>query len=94
MIKIVCPNCGAEYLPAEIYYPNDFFGNPTRIEKDSNGKIIYFSGSSMNVQETYNCDFCGRAMKIKADISFKNDVQQVQNHVTTFKKSNLKLDEN
>jgi uncharacterized OB-fold protein len=26
--KIVCPKCGREYLPVEIYYPNSFFGKP------------------------------------------------------------------
>ena len=26
--KIICPKCGREYLPAEIYYPNFFFGRP------------------------------------------------------------------
>ena len=25
---IICPHCGTEYLPAEIYYPKHFFGNP------------------------------------------------------------------
>lgn len=25
---IICPKCGREYLPAEIYYPNEFLGKP------------------------------------------------------------------
>ena len=43
-IIITCPNCGAEYLPAEVYIPDSFLGKPKTVDKDSSGKIIYFSG--------------------------------------------------
>ena len=93
MLKIVCPNCGAEYLPAEIFYPNEFFGKPATIEKTSAGKIQFFTGTTLNTQETYTCDYCKRKMRIKADIDFKAYVQQIDNHVTKFTKSNLFLEE-
>ena len=34
-IVITCPHCGREYLPAEIYVPDAFFGKPSDIEKNT-----------------------------------------------------------
>ena len=43
-ILIKCPHCNAEYLPAEIYYPDEFLGRPTDINKIHNtGKLDYYS---------------------------------------------------
>lgn len=94
MIKIICSNCGAEYLPAEIYYPKEFFGKPANITKNQAGKIEFYSGSNMNLKETYVCDYCKRTMVVKAFINFSTDVPQLDNpHVTKFKTSALTLDE-
>ena len=30
---IICPNCGAEYLPAEIFLPDSFLGRPGVVDK-------------------------------------------------------------
>lgn len=94
MIKITCPNCGAEYLPAEIYYPKDFFGNPSHISKTQQGKIEFHSGTNMDLKETYVCDYCKRTMHIKAFINFSVDVSQLdKTHITKFKTSSLTLEE-
>lgn len=69
--KIVCPKCGREYLPAEIYYPKEFFGTPQNIDKSNNGKIESFEGSSLNIEETYQCDSCNCTFNVVAKISFK-----------------------
>lgn len=69
-ILIQCPNCGAEYLPAEIYLPNSFVGTPKTIDKDSSGKIIYFSGNNMNLIENYCCDYCKKDFKIVCKLNF------------------------
>ena len=51
---IKCPNCGYEYLPAEIYMPNYFLGKPKDINKEHmTGKVLDYMGSSMNLSETY-----------------------------------------
>ena len=31
---IICPNCGAEYLPAEIFLPDSFLGKHKTINKN------------------------------------------------------------
>ena len=41
---IVCPKCGREYLPAEIYLPNSFLGRPHDIYRLTNGKVESFEG--------------------------------------------------
>ena len=68
--KIICPKCGREYLPAEIYYPKEFFGRPQDIDR-IDGKIDSFEGTSMNLEETYQCDSCNCTFNTVAKISFK-----------------------
>ena len=70
---IYCPNCGAEYLPAEIYLPNEFLGKPSHIEKNFEGKIIDFCDNTMNLCETYICDKCDTKFKISARVNFKTE---------------------
>ena len=67
---IVCPHCGREYLPAEIYIPEVFIGQPTDIEREG-GKIDMFDGTDMNTTETYQCDGCGKSFNIEAEVKFK-----------------------
>lgn len=69
--KIVCPKCGREYLPAEIYYPNSFFGRPQDIDRTNDGKIENFTGKSMDLEESYQCDNCGCRFQVSAKVSFK-----------------------
>lgn len=72
-IIITCPNCGAEYLPAEVYIPDSFLGKPKTVDKDSSGKIIYFSGNNMNLLESYCCDYCGKEFKVTCKLNFIAD---------------------
>ena len=44
---IKCPHCGREYLPVEIFYPTSFFGKPTNVYRDEQGKIENISGDDM-----------------------------------------------
>lgn len=72
MIKekvIKCPHCGAEYLPAEIFYP-DILGNPRDITKTSTGEIVGFRGESLNLTETYECDYCYQQFIAKISMNF------------------------
>lgn len=70
-ITITCPGCGYEYLPAEVYYPNHFFGNPTDIDRSPDGKVDIYDGQSMNLVENFTCDHCGITFEVSADIKFK-----------------------
>lgn len=72
-IYITCPNCGRQYLPSEIYYPNSFFGKPEDIDRINGLKIDSFGGTGMNLQEEYECDNCLSKFKVTAKISFKVD---------------------
>ena len=71
LITIDCPVCGHQYLPAEIYIPKRFFGNPSYIERTNTGKIDIFDGTSMDLQEEYICDKCLNKFKVVANVSFK-----------------------
>jgi hypothetical protein len=91
---IICPYCGAEYLPAEIFYPDEFFGNPKNIEKDAVGKIQFYSGQNVKLTESYTCDYCKRKMYVNAEVDFTAQVQPFSNGYTTkFKKTSLFMDE-
>ena len=69
---IECPVCKAQYLPAEIYLPKSFIGNPQNINKDHlTGKIEDFYGQSMDKEEHFICEKCNTPFKIKAKVDFK-----------------------
>lgn len=73
---ITCPKCGKEYLPAEIFIPKAFFGKPEIINRDENGKIISFSGTSLDVCEKYCCDNCDSEFEIVSKISFDSYIDE------------------
>lgn len=68
---IRCPQCNAEYLPAEIYFPDTFLGEPYNIIKDENNNILGFSGDDMITTETYVCDNCGKKFSVDASVTFR-----------------------
>lgn len=69
--KIICPSCGREYLPGEIFIPNYLIGQPKNIERDENGSIVWNNGIEPNAKEYYICDKCKRKFEIKATISYE-----------------------
>ena len=73
---ITCPKCSAEYLPAEIYLPTSFVGNPRYITKDYKGSLLDFSGESMDLKEKYICDKCNTAFKVFAKVNFKTFIDE------------------
>ena len=70
---IICPKCGREYLPAEIFIPDNFFGHPEDIDRSEDGKIEAFDGTSMDLNEEYVCDNCGTTFSIETTIKFKTN---------------------
>ena len=83
--KIICPKCGAQYLPGEIYLPNAFLGQPRNVARDCTGKIVDYSGNSMDLKETYICDKCGCKFGVKAVVQFYTDVKETTNTVQPFR---------
>ena len=91
---IVCPQCGYEYLPAEIYMPNSFLGKPKDITKEHmTGKILDYMGNSMNLTETYICDNCDTKFKVVANLNFNAQKLSDSKYKTKFKKEKLFLKE-
>lgn len=94
---ITCPHCGAEYLPVEIYYPNEFLGKPSDIEK-LNGKVESFLGKSMNLEEIYICDHCLTKFQTTARVTFKTvelaKYDMSKAYVTPLFEEKLTLNEN
>lgn len=76
-ITIKCPHCGYEYLPCEIFYPDDFLGTACDIVRDDNNKIIFFNNDNMNLFEEYTCDGCGKTFKVEAEVKFKAKKEEI-----------------
>lgn len=93
---IKCPYCDAEYLPGEIFLPDEFLGQPTDVEKDYKHQILFNGGKDQNVEETYTCDYCGKQFTVKADINYKVDkvnAVDFSSDYETIKESKLTLKE-
>ena len=73
---IVCPRCGREYLPAEIYIPDSFLGKPEDIQKTRDGKIDSFFGKTMDLKESFECDDCGTKFNVSARVSFRTTIDE------------------
>ena len=68
---ISCPKCGRQYLPGEIFLPNNFLGQPEKIARDEKGNIINFEGIPMDLTaDRYYCS-CGQAFDVEATVTFK-----------------------
>ena len=76
---IKCPKCDYEYLPAEIFVPKNFFGIPFDIERDFSGRILEYSGSSVDLIESYTCDNCNHIFKVNAKIQFNTELDRLEN---------------
>ena len=88
---IKCPVCGYEYLPAEIFMPNEFLGKPKNIMKNVDGKIIGYEGIKMNDTETYKCDNCDSLFEVVSTTNFvsKSLTSKDSEHVTKLTKNKL-----
>lgn len=94
---IKCPHCGAEYLPAEIFYPDYFLGRPSNIEKSATGIITYYDGKNMCLTEEYMCDRCNTTFIAKASVCFNSRKIEEKSfgdsYKTKLKKNDFTLDE-
>lgn len=74
MKYIICPQCGAEYHPAEIFIPDYILGKPKDIIKDENKRIISVNGLEQDLEETYICDKCNTKFKVLTKLDFTTKV--------------------
>jgi DNA-directed RNA polymerase subunit RPC12/RpoP len=92
---IKCPTCGYEYLPAEIFMPNEFLGKPKNIVKDVYGKILGYEGIKMNDTETYKCDSCNTTFEVVSTTNFvsKPIGEKTPHYVTKLNTTKFNLEE-
>lgn len=81
---IRCPVCGQEYLPAELFLPVDFLGNPKEIIKTNSGKIDFYLGERPTYETEYTCDNCGTLFKVNAKVNFETTVEESENYSTEY----------
>jgi len=97
LITITCPICGQQYLPSEIFYPDDLLGKPTEIIKDDTGKVEFYLGDDPDFDEEYICDNCGAKLTIHANLSFKVEATKEEfeeEYTSSFERpKKLKLEE-
>jgi len=75
-VAIKCPHCGYEYIPAEIFFPDQLLGNAKTVIKDALGKILYVEwkpDEEPALTEKWVCDNCGETFKVTASFSFKTE---------------------
>mgnify|MGYP003300117218 CR=1 FL=1 len=92
VIKIRCPFCNTEYLPAEIY--TNIIGKPRNIIKDEENKIISFTGTSLDLMESFNCNTCNKDFNVTAQLVFTTSYTKNEEYKTKIERKNLFLDEN
>ena len=71
---IECPHCKYEYLPAEIFIPKYYFGVPHSIVRDSNGKIVSYEGTSVDLLEKYTCDNCNTEFRVVSKLQLTTEL--------------------
>lgn len=94
---IVCPRCGYQYLPSEIFIPNTVFGKPSFIRRSVDGKIENVDGEEPDMTELYCCDNCNTSFKVSLEMSFDTQIDvnsDFEHDYVTPLKSNILLDEN
>ena len=67
---IKCPICGYEYLPAEIFFADEFLGEPGEIIRPMGKEIDCYLGDGMKLAEDFVCDSCGTPLHIAASVAF------------------------
>ena len=68
--KITCPNCGYEYLPNEIFYPESVFGDAKTIIRTPEGKIDIYTGKSFDLTEDFVCENCDCHFLVEGKVAF------------------------
>ena len=89
MDRIVCPNCGAEYLPQEIFILTPF--NEKHVHKDADGKLLF--DPTYDTYESYKCDYCNKTFQATMAMAFTTTMKTAEEYVTKLHKPTLFLKE-
>ena len=76
--SIICPYCGREYVPSEIFYPEDLLPNVGDVVRKENGLVEFCTGSQELESEEYCCDGCGKTFKVTPALSFLVEKVEVE----------------
>lgn len=74
-----CPHCGAEFLPGEIFYPDNVIGYSMNIIRDPLNKIIYEEykeGREPFAEEEFWCPFCDKPFIAEVELKFSTRPQE------------------
>ena len=71
---VICPVCGREYLPEEIYTKKSLYGSPKSVARNEYGKIIGFDGNTVNLDESYTCDSCNTFFRVSGKMVFNTSI--------------------
>lgn len=80
---IKCPYCGAEYLPSEIFMPEDMLDKSMIIDKNSKGHIEHVEGKEAELCESYICDYCNKEFNVTASIIYKERMIDMEEEYVT-----------
>lgn len=69
---IKCPYCNYEYVPSEIYMPNEFLGKPKNVYRDVDGRIEK-ADDEQHLEETFCCESCNKTFKVSAKIEYESE---------------------
>lgn len=78
---IKCPHCGWEYLPGEIFYPDNAIGQPVNIVRDSLGHIIYeeyLENKEPLAEEEFWCEHCEKPFVAEIELTVKAKPQTAE----------------
>lgn len=87
-IVVVCPHCGAEYLPSEILMEDGLLGDVSNIVKTSNGRLVGYNGTPLNIEDDYVCDYCSKPFGVRGRLcleSFPKDEFEEESITPLFK---------
>lgn len=72
---ITCPCCGAQYLPAEIFIPEEVFKTDNKQVQKSpiDGVFPENFKYQLDLAESYICDFCDTSFRVYMDVDFRYD---------------------
>ena len=77
---IKCPHCGSEYLPGEIYMPDE-------VIRDSLGKIIYedytTDDRAPEMVSHFTCEECNKPFVVEATVTYKVKVEAPEKDFTS-----------
>lgn len=76
---IKCPHCGYEYLPCEIFYPDNVLGKSDNVIRDPLGKIIYEDykeDCEPLAEETFICENCNKPFIAEVELKVKTRAQE------------------